>query len=256
MSVLTVILLMYLPAPVQPIQWELNSLELSFRTGYYGSRYTTQLLPELRANGCLHDLEHDLELEFGWPISVAHFTLYPHGGIRARLLGFLSPGYSNWEIGLGDADFGLEAFINKKLSLNFNILIPAGSYYDRLGEGHWSASAGIGYLFRARLPLQVDLLWQGVNPDGVDLGNGTILAAGYLVPKGWFLSSSLAAFLPDRSGPFDFNDRTSIDWSAKVEKQYRFGQDWSVSLCLEQTLWGLDTQVWTTFEVRLRRASE
>lgn len=255
MSVLTVILLMYLPAPVQPIQWELNSLELSFRTGYYGSRYTTQLLPELRANGCLHDLNSRLGLKVGCPLGIGRWIVYPRCGVSLKLLCFTSLGSSNWEVGLSDVSMGAETRVLDRLSLHLDVAIPTGSYANRLGEGFWAVTAGIGYR-KEKFSLQTNLLWRGENPDGIDPGDGGVLQASYQLPKGWFLASSLSAFLPDRDGPFDLHDRFTLSWSTSAEKQYKIAPTWALDLCLAQTIWGLDTEVWTTFKVCIHRSSE
>jgi len=245
MTIIVLTLLASLPYPTQPLGGELGILEASFSLGYYGFRYTTLGLPELRANGCLHDMTSDLNLKVGYPTEIGRWVLYPHGDVKLKTLCFVGLQSTYWEIGLGDASAGLETFVSPDLSFNLDVLLPTGNYLNRLGEGHWAVLAGIGYHLQEEVPLKIDLLWQGQNPDGINVGDGAIVQVGYRSPTDWLLSSSLGAFLPDNGGPFDMHDRFTLDLSVRIRKQYRISQQLALDLWGEQTLWGLDTEVWT-----------
>ncbi len=232
-----------------------NVVETSLETSYCGFRYDKAIFPETRAAGNLHDTGFGLGLHAGWPLGLKNVTLYPHAGIDFKVLGFLSPGYSNWQAGLGDAELGFDLAINEKFDFGLGLLVPTGSYYNRLGKGCWSGSAGFGCLIR-RLSLGFSLIWTGTNPDGIDAGDGARLVFGYALPHGWMLSSTFSAHLSDTGGPFDPRDSRTLDWSANVSKRLRLGKNWSAELSLEQTLWGIDTEVWTAFKIGILRSSK
>ncbi len=233
----------------------LSVFRASLNTGYYGFRYDKGILPETRASGSLHDVDFGLNLSAGWPLGLKSMVFYPHGDIDFKCLGFLSPGYTYWQAGLGDAHIGVTAIVKSRVTLDLKILLPTGSYCNRLGEGRFCGSAGLGFLL-GRFSTGLSLLWTGMNPDGVDAGDGASFSAACNLPDDWILSSVLSACLPDRGGPFDPQDSPTFDLRAEVSKRWPLGSHWAVELNLEQTLWGIDTEVWTTLSLGVLRTRE